>query len=147
MTEVFLSTPGNGSTFSALFVAWAQLIVIDIALIVDNSSEAFDVPCDDGGGMVDVWCPFGVDSDPIPFYRSAAALGDDIGGAPVRCPINYATAYIDLDFMYGRTEEEALSLRTLDGGLMNITEDGLPHLNEDATWKVTSTLAERSGDL
>lgn len=138
MTEVFLSTQGNTSSHSALFVAWAQLITIDIALMNDNSSELFSVPCDNGGGFADVWCPFGVDSDPIPFYRSEAALGDDFDGTPVRSPINHATAFMDLDFVYGRTEEQARSLRTLEDGLMNLTNDGLPHLNQDGTWKVMS---------
>ena len=56
----------------------------------------------------------------------------------VRSPINYATAYLDLDFIYGRSEDEAESLRTLEGGLMNITDEGWPIQNPDGTWLVNA---------
>lgn len=133
MSEVFLPSSAVGASQSVLFVAWAQLITIDISLTVDNQSEPFPVPCDGGGdgGLADVWCPSGVASDPIPFFRSEAAVE---GG--VRSPVNYATAFIDLEYVYGRTEDMALSLRSMEGGFMNITDEGLPHLNADGTWKV-----------
>ena len=78
-----------------------------------------------------MWCPLGVDSDPIPFDRSDAAVADS-----VRSPVNYATAYIDLDFVYGRSEAEAEALRTLEGGFMNVTDSGVPQQNADGTWLV-----------
>lgn len=136
MTEVFLACPGLHSPHSALFVAWAQLISIDISLIKDNASEPFPVPCDDGGGVSDIWCPSGAESEPIEFFRSEAGIGEDIDGNRVRNPVNHATAFIDLDFMYGRTEEEARSLRAFQNGRMSMTDDELPFLNEDGTWKV-----------
>lgn len=134
MTEAFLSSEPAISTRSALFVAWGQLLTFDIYLNVDNSSDPFDVPCDDGGGVVDVWCPQGEASDDISFFRSEAAVDED--GDDVRSPINYATAYVDLDFIYGRSEAEAAALRTLEGGLMNVTETGVPFQNADGTWLV-----------
>lgn len=54
----------------------------------------------------------------------------------MRSPTNYATSYLDLDFVYGRSEEEAEALRTLEGGLMSITDAGLPLQNADGTWQV-----------
>lgn len=65
--------------------------------------------------------------------RSDAEVGSSSG---VRNPINYATSYIDLDFVYGRSEEAAVALRTMEDGLMDISDDGTPFHNEDGTWKV-----------
>lgn len=131
MTEVFRSSKAAVSSKSALFVAWGQLLTYDMALTVDNTSEPFDIDCDDGGGTADVWCPLGTASEAIPFFRSSATVSDS-----VRSPINYATSYIDLDFVYGRSEEEALALRTMEGGFMNVTESGVPHRKADGTWLV-----------
>lgn len=51
MTDVFLPSPPALSTKSALFIAWGQLLTYDISLTMDNSSEPFDVPCNDGEGV------------------------------------------------------------------------------------------------
>lgn len=134
MTEVFLASEPAISTRSALFVAWGQLLAFDMYLNVDNSSEPFDIPCNDGAGLIDVWCPQGAASDDISFFRSDAAVDEDDA---VRSPINYATAYIDLDFIYGRSVEEAAALRSLEGGLMNVTDTGVPFQNADGTWLVS----------
>lgn len=48
MTDVFLASPPAVSTESALFVAWGQLLTYDLSLTVDNSSEPFDIACNDG---------------------------------------------------------------------------------------------------
>ncbi|CAM9534507.1 unnamed protein product [Ascophyllum nodosum] len=127
-TDIFLTSSAAISTKSALFVAWGQLLTYDLSLTIDNSTEPFDVPCND---VVDVWCPLGVSSDEISFDRSDSGVAGS-----VRSPINYATAYIDLDFVYGRSEEEAEALRTLEGGTMNITASGVPFQNEDGTWLI-----------
>ena len=92
MSDVFLSTTATVSTKSALFVAWGQLLTYDLSLTADNVSEPFDIGCDDRGGMADVWCPLGAESEEIPFNRSNAAVSGS-----VRSPVNYATSYIDLD--------------------------------------------------
>lgn len=143
LTEVFLSTSGVGAEQSALFVAWGQLVAFDLFVNADNSSEPLDVDCDSGGGFVDVWCPFGEDSDPIPFDRSEATLASSAadGGEAVRSPVNYATAYLDLDFVYGRTEVEARALRTQEGGFMNVSESGIPHPDGEGGWKVSVPVA------
>lgn len=87
-----------------------------------------------------MWCPLGAMSDPIPFFRSDAALSDDDGALPAatRSPTNYATSFIDLDFVYGRSEEDAEELRVLDGsGRMSLTSDGLPLRTADGeSWLV-----------
>lgn len=128
-----------------------------MSLTVDNTSEPFEMACNDvgGAGSGDYWCPFGAASDPIPFYRSEASVEPALtststlspasattgivadGFAAVRSPINHATAYLNLDFLYGRDEQTAQSLRTFEGGRMNLTDDGLPFLNVDGTWKVS----------
>ncbi|CBJ26336.1 peroxinectin precursor [Ectocarpus siliculosus] len=142
MTDVFLESPPALSTMSALFIGWGQLLAFDLSLTSDNSSEPLDIECNDGTGAggVDVWCPLGAESDPIPFYRSDAALSDDDGalGEETRSPVNYATAFVDLDFVYGRSEDEAAALRSsADGdGFMALTENGLPYVNDDGTWLI-----------
>ncbi|CAN0454468.1 unnamed protein product, partial [Scytosiphon promiscuus] len=68
----------------------------------------------------DIWCPQGEASEPISFSRSNASVTDS-----VRNPTNYATSFIDLDFVYGRSKEQADSLRTFEGGFMNMTEEGM----------------------
>lgn len=141
MSDVFLSTTAAVSTKSALFVAWGQLLTYDMSLTVENGSEPFNIACDEGGGAVDVWCPVGADSDEIIFDRSDAAAGSD----SVRSPVNYATSYIDLDFMYGRSEEEAKGFRKLEGGLMNVTASGVPFQNVDGTWMVSRVAGYRAG--
>ncbi|CAN0260725.1 unnamed protein product, partial [Discosporangium mesarthrocarpum] len=93
--------------------------------------ESFDIACDEGAE--DVWCPFGLASDPIPFFRSQG-LGDPSGGP--RKPINFATAYIDLDFVYGRDQETADALRLKENGMMVLTEDGLPERLSDGSWRL-----------
>lgn len=119
-----------------MFVAWGQLLAFDLSLTVDNTSEPFDIPCDDGGGLFDVWCPQGDASDPIPYFRSNAEVSDSI-----RNPVNYATSYIDADFVYGRSEDEANALRTMEGGFMIMSEaTGLPVLDANGTWLVRKTM-------
>ena len=54
-----------------------------------------------------------------------------------RQPLNRATSYLDLDFVYGRSEAEAMSLRELQGGLMKLNEDGLPERSENGSWLVS----------
>ena len=136
-TDVFQASSAAVSIKSALFVAWGQLLTYDISLTIDNSTEPFDVPCND---VVDVWCPLGASSDEISFDRSNAGMDNN----SVRSPINYATAYIDLDFVYGRNELDAEELRTLEGGMMNITENGVPFRNADGTWLVRPYAKELS---
>ena len=67
---MFLSSTAAVSSKSSLFVAWGQLLTYDLSLTSDNASEPFDIACDDGGGVVDVWCPLGAESDAILFDRS-----------------------------------------------------------------------------
>lgn len=116
-----------------VFIAWGQLLSYDISLTVDNASEPFDIACDDGGEAFDAWCPLGQSSEDISFNRSEAAVSNSTS----RDPVNYATSYIDLDYMYGRSEEEAEGFRTMEGGLMNVTETGVPFRNTDGTWMVS----------
>lgn len=77
LTEVVLTSTPDLETKSALFVAWGQLLAIDLALTSDNASEPFDIPCNaatvDGDG-IDVWCPLGEASDDISFSRSVLSF-------------------------------------------------------------------------
>lgn len=131
MTDVFLSSPPSVSDMNAVSIAWGQLLLLDLSYTVDNSSEPFDIACDDGGGSVDVWCPLGEASDPISFFRSEAAVTDS-----VRNPINYASSFIDLDFVYGRSENAADALRTFEDGMLSMADDNMPIKNSDGTWLV-----------
>lgn len=131
---MFLSTPPSSSTTSALFVGWGLLVGYDLFLNRDNASEPLDIACDDAS-LADGWCRLGSLSGPISFNRSQGEI--DAEGDGARSPTNYATAYIDLDWLYGRDEESAAALRTLDEGNLNLTADGLPHLLPDGTWLVS----------
>ncbi|CAM9139413.1 unnamed protein product, partial [Choristocarpus tenellus] len=44
----------------------------------------------------------------------------------VRFPLNHKTAYLDGSTIYGVDEEAVKSVRTLEGGKMKLTKDGLP---------------------
>ena len=101
----------------------------------DNESEAFDIMCNDAA-PVDVWCPLGSLSDPISFNRSQGEINTEGDGA--RSPINYATAYLDLDWLYGRDEGTAAEIRTFESGYLNLTEDQLPHQLTDGSWLVSA---------
>lgn len=116
-----------------------MLVGYDLYLTQDNASEPLDIACNDAA-ILDVWCPSGALSDPISFSRSEGA-SDAAGGA--RSPVNYATAFVDLDWMYGRDEGAAAALRTLTGGYLNLTDEELPHLLDDGTWLVSEAM--RSG--
>lgn len=134
MRDVFLaSSPDVTHSLNAVAIGWGQLLLLDLSLTMDKSSEPFNAPCAD---PVDVWCPLGEASDPIPFYRSDAEVT-----ATSRNPINYATSYIDLDFVYGRSKDESDRLRGVDGdGKLAIGDDGLPVKNDDGTWLVSPRL-------
>lgn len=54
----------------------------------------------------------------------------------VRQPLNYATAYLDLDFVYGRTEGHAKQLREIDKGMMKLN-GSLPERFENGSWLVS----------
>lgn len=131
MRDLFLASPPDVTHgMNAIAVAWGQLLLIDLSFTMDNSSEPFNIPCD---SPVDVWCPLGGASDPISFYRSDAEVT-----ATSRNPINYATSYIDLDFVYGRSKAESDSLRSSnnDGKLVLDDNGRLPVQNDDGTWLV-----------
>ncbi|CAM9856213.1 unnamed protein product, partial [Choristocarpus tenellus] len=131
LSEVFLAAPTSGSPSSALFPAWAMLLGFDQVLTNDNSSESLDIYCEDGAA--DIWCPFGSLSDPISFNRSESSLGGS-GDSNARAPINYATAYFDLDFVYGRDQESANELRAMEGGLMTLGDNGMPMELSNGLW-------------
>ena len=136
LSDVFLATPPSSSATSALFVGWGLLVGYDFFLNEDNPLDPLDMECNDAS-LPDVWCPEGSLSDPIPFNRSRGELDTDGDGA--RSPVNYATAYVDLDWLYGRDEDSAEALRTLESGYMNLTDEDLPHLLSDGTWLVSET--------
>ncbi|CAM9852240.1 unnamed protein product, partial [Ectocarpus sp. 8 AP-2014] len=138
MTDVFLSSPPSVSDMNAISIAWGQLLLLDLSYTVDNSSEPFDIACDDGGGSVDVWCPLGEASDPIPFFRSEATVTDS-----VRNPINYASSFIDLDFVYGRSEDAADALRTFEDGMLSMADASMPIKNDDGTWLIADQRTAR----
>ena len=111
-----------------------MLVGYDLFLNRDNASEPLDIACDDAS-LADGSCQRGSLSGPISFSRSQGALDGEGDGS--RSPINYATAYLDLDWLYGRNEESAAALRTLRAGKLNLTADGLPHLLHDGSWLVS----------
>ena len=134
LSEVFLSTPPSSSATSALFVGWGLLLGYDLCLNEDNASEPLNIDCNNVP-LVDVWCPLGSRSESISFNRSRGEIDTERGGT--RSPINYATAYVDLDWLYGRDEDSATALRTLESGYLNLTAEELPHLLPDGTWLVS----------
>ena len=107
----------------------------DLVRTLDNASEPFNITCNDAA-LTDVWCPRGSRSDPIPFDRSRGEIDTEGDGA--RSPINYATAYLDLDWLYGRNEDSAAEIRAFESGYLNLTEDQLPHQLADSVWLVSA---------
>lgn len=132
MRDVFLASPPDVThSLNAVAIGWGQLLLLDLSFTMDNSSEPFNILCDD---PVDVWCPLGEASDPISFDRSDA----EVVAGTSRNPINYATSFIDLDFVYGRSKDESDSLRGLNGdGKLLVDDSGLPVQNDDGTWLVS----------
>ena len=116
-----------------------MLVGFDLFLNRDNASEPLDIACDDAS-RADQWCPRGSLSGSISFNRSQGEV--DVEGDGTRSPINYATAYIDLDWLYGRDEKSAAALRTLNAGNLNLTADELPHLLPDGTWLVSEAQSQ-----
>lgn len=115
-------------------MGWGLLVGYDLFLHQDNASEPMDIACDDAS-LANGWYQLESLSGPMYFNRSQGEI--DAEGDGARSPTNYATAYIDLDWLYGRDEESAATLRTLDAGNLNLTADGLPHLLPDGTWLVS----------
>ena len=136
LSEVFLETPPSSAATSALFIGWGLLVGYDLFLNGDNASDPFDMECNNVT-LADVWCPEGSLSDPIPFHRSQGEL--DTEGDGTRSPTNFATAFVDLDWIYGRDEDSATALRTSESGYLNLTAAELPHLLPDGTWLVSGT--------
>lgn len=64
-----------------------------------------------------------------------ASISEETG---VQNPVNLATAYLDLDFVYGRSATAAEALRTSEGGLMSLSDSGIPLQNDDGTWLVSA---------
>lgn len=73
-------------------------------------------------------------------YFDQVFYSNDTAGQVAGTPLNEATAYYDLDFLYGRTADIAASLRELEGGRMKLTAEGLPLTVTDPTTGVTSWL-------
>ena len=134
LSDVFLATPPSSSATSALFIGWGILLGYDIFLNVDNPLDPLNIECNNAS-LADVWCPEGSLSDPIPFDRSEGEVDTDGNGT--RSPTNFATAYVDLDWLYGRDEDSAQALRTLESGYLKLSDAELPLLLPDGTWLVS----------
>lgn len=134
LSELFLTTPSSSSATSTLFVGWGLLVGYDLVLNHGNESEPLDIACNNVT-LADVWCPLGSLSTPISFDRSQGEI--DAEGDGARSPTNYATAFVDLDWLYGRDESSATALRTFNKGYLNLTEDELPYILADGTWLVS----------
>ncbi|CAM9139722.1 unnamed protein product [Choristocarpus tenellus] len=122
MHHLFLGLPLNKTQGTSQFLpAFGQLVAHDILELRVNESveESFPILCSDN--VVDMWCPLASNSS-IDFQRAEWTLVDG-----VRFPLNHQTAYLDGSTIYGLDEETVKSLRSSEGGKMNLTEDGLPH--------------------
>lgn len=90
-------------------------------------------PCSRAIGLPTTVFPYSRHRDVFQHLPQASILE----GSGVQNPLNMATAFLDLDFMYGRSEAEAEALRTMEDGFMTVSDDGMPLQNDDGTWLVS----------
>eukprot|EP00980_Cylindrotheca_fusiformis_P016408 scaffold4891_cov140-Cylindrotheca_fusiformis.AAC.5 len=117
-----------------LLLNFGNLIAMDLAGKADNTSEPFDIPCD--GNLNDLkFCPATGQSycatngtsgelNTISAYRSQYELVPDENGWPVRATINQRTAYLDMEFIYGRSKEECDQIRIFEAGQLDLVDTG-----------------------
>ncbi|CAM9193662.1 unnamed protein product [Discosporangium mesarthrocarpum] len=123
MRELFLEVPVKKESGTSQFMpTFGQLVAHDISGITynDSTAESFPILCADN--VADMFCPVPGTST-IDFQRTEWTM---VNG--VRHALNMQTSYLDGSVFYGVNEEQSGTLRTFEGGRMNLTEDGNLHL-------------------
>ncbi|KAG5175778.1 heme peroxidase, partial [Tribonema minus] len=106
-------------------VYWGLFVYHDMFDTFDAVGAPEQIPCDDG--VADLQCPnvnecaanplIQAETIPVPPTRKDPKTG---------LALNAATAFMDLDGIYGRTQAVADSLRTFTDGKMKLAPSGLP---------------------
>jgi hypothetical protein len=123
--------PRHPSNFSQVFPYYGLMLLHDLMDVTDSAGESFPIPCD--GTLVDQQCS-GAGGQQIVYSRISADTTTSNSSA--RLPINAATSFMDLDCLYGRTEEAAAELRDPSKpGKMLLDDAGLP-LVRDGAWLI-----------
>lgn len=103
---------------------WGQFIDHDISLSGSaEPHEPVDIPVPEGDVHFD---PFGTGAATIEANRTLHGTSE----AGYREQINEITAWIDGSMVYGSDDVRAAALRSLDGGRLIVTEDGLMPFND-----------------
>jgi len=110
-----------------LLLYFGLLISIDTMRKEENTTEPFFVPCD--GQLKDpIFCPATgktycaasnttTEAPMTPVFRSTHVLVDG-----ERATINGKTPFLDMDFLYGNSTEQANKIRTFEGGQLDLVE-------------------------
>jgi len=115
---------------SAMVYTWGQFIDHDLDLTPNaTNKEAFNIAIPLGDPSFD---PRSLGNQVIPLNRSAFDPATGVTGP--RQQINVVTAWLDGSMIYGSDLERARALRTLEGGRLKESEDGLLPLNNTANF-------------
>lgn len=117
-----------------LLLYFGLLISADTMKMGMNTSEPFHVPCD--GQLEDaLFCPATGNS-----YCAGGSGNDTTTNTPTsqtnvfranheyvdgqRATVNGKTAFLDMDFLYGGTKEQADKIRSFEGGQLDLVDNG-----------------------
>ncbi len=107
---------------------WGQFLTHDVDLTPTNPSNGIaHIPVPTGDPHFD---PGSLGNVVIPFHRSNFVAGTGTPGTP-REQVNDVTSYIDASNVYGSDTSRAQALRTMSGGKLKMSINGLLPLNND----------------
>lgn len=105
---------------SAMVYAWGQFIDHDLDLTLTGTSESLPIPVPVGDASFD---PASAGAQVIPMKRSTF---DPVTGATTaRQQVNSISAWLDGSMIYGSDAATAVSLRTMQGGLLKTSAGNL----------------------
>ncbi|MDZ4852873.1 MAG: peroxidase family protein [Pirellulaceae bacterium] len=111
---------------SAFVYVWGQFIDHDIGLTPTGSSEPMSISVPTGDPYFD---PQGTGSKAIRTARSIFDAATGTSSTNPREQVNTLTSWLDASMVYGSDSATAFALRTLQGGRLKMSSDGMLPLN------------------